>query len=392
MRVGVDYLAAASHWPGVGRYVRELVRALVRLPDRPDLALYEVGRAPRIVDPRDLGLTIGDPRVKRLQVERSRTLVHAVNVLARRGVDDELGGVDVFQHASLDPEHLRVRRARQAIAVAELPAADTPHEALIGARLARMDCVLTFSSALRSTLIQRYRLEPARVVFTPVGCEHWRRTLAELPPKDDPPRIIVLGAVRAARRPLVVLRAFERLIERGLDARLDFACLPPPRGRALDPGAAALYDALRTSPVADKVLWDGRAGAREPRVHEPAAFERALPERVARASVLVHLAADEGTPVTPLEALALGVPVVASRLPAFVEALGDAAVLVDDSACVREPDYLAEILITALDERNDGQKAARRELVARAFTWERCAEATREAWRKLGQAPVESAH
>ncbi|MBL8858424.1 MAG: glycosyltransferase [Planctomycetes bacterium] len=386
MRVGVDYLAAASHWPGVGRYVRELVRALVRLPDRPDLALYEVGRAPRVVAPRALGLTIGDPRVQRLQVERSRTLVHAVNVLARRGVDDELGGLDLFQHASLWPEHLRVRRAREAVAVAELPSEGTPQDSLLAARLARMHGVLTFSNALRSTLIQRYRLEPAQVVFTPVGCEHWRRTLAELPPKDDPPRILVLGAVRAERRPLVVLRAFERLVERGLDAQLDFACPPPPRGRALDPGAAALYDALRTSPVADKVLWEGRVGARARPALDPAGFEGSLPDRVARASVLLHLSADEGTPVTPLEALALGVPVVASRLPAFVEALGDAAVLVEDAACVREPDYLAEILITALNERNDGPNAARRELVARAFTWERCAEATARAWRKLGSA------
>ena len=39
------------------------------------------------------------------------------------------------------------------------------------------------------------------------------------------------------------------------------------------------------------------------------------------AAVLVHLAREEGSPVTPLEAFAAGVPVVASRLPAFVEAL-----------------------------------------------------------------------
>ena len=31
LRVGLDYLPATTHWPGVGRYVREFVRALVRL-------------------------------------------------------------------------------------------------------------------------------------------------------------------------------------------------------------------------------------------------------------------------------------------------------------------------------------------------------------------------
>jgi glycosyltransferase involved in cell wall biosynthesis len=87
--------------------------------------------------------------------------------------------------------------------------------------------------------------------------------------------------------------------------------------------------------------------------------------------------------VTPLEALALGVPVVASRLPAFVEALGDAATLVDDDACVREPDILSDAIRAAIEHRDDGLAAARRDLVAREFTWERCARETLAGWRAL---------
>jgi hypothetical protein len=30
-RIGLDWLPARAHWPGVGRYARELARALVRL-------------------------------------------------------------------------------------------------------------------------------------------------------------------------------------------------------------------------------------------------------------------------------------------------------------------------------------------------------------------------
>ena len=47
MRVGMDYLAAVTHPPGVGRYVRELVRAVVRLDERPALALFELGGGAR---------------------------------------------------------------------------------------------------------------------------------------------------------------------------------------------------------------------------------------------------------------------------------------------------------------------------------------------------------
>lgn len=382
-RIGVDYLPATSHPPGVGRYVRELVRALVRLADRPDLALFEVGSAPRSVDPRTLGLSIGDARVARVESKRPRALVHATSLLTRKGVDDDLGGVDVFHHAMLAPRVLPVRAAKQSIAMAELPAEHSPQEALVRERLKRMDLVFAFSSDSRSQLMQRFGLEPKRVVFTPVGCEHWRRNLAALPAPEAPPKILVLGAVKASRRPVAVLRAFEILRERGFEGTLEFHCVPPPRGAPLDPGAASLLQALRSSKAHAAVTWSGLERTGRAQVPAPADFERELPHAVAEAACLVHLSSSEATPVTPLEALALGVPVVASRIPAFVEALGDAALLLDDAACVREPELLAEAIQSAIESRNDGWSAAKRELKAREFTWEHCAQGTLAAWRTL---------
>jgi len=382
-RIGVDYLPATSHPPGVGRYVRELVRALVRLENRPDLALFEVGTAPRSVDPRALGLTIGDARVARVESKRPRALVHAAALLTRKGVDDSLGGVDVFHHALLTPRVLPVRAAKQSIAIAELPGEHSPQEAVMRERLKRMDLVFAFSSDSRAQLMQRFGLEAKRVVFTPVGCEHWRRNLAALPTPLAPQRILVLGAVKASRRPVAVLRAFEILRERGFEGTLEFHCLPPPRGAPLDPGAVSLLHAVRASKAHAAVTWSGLE--REGRAEAPKAadFERALPTTVAQAACLVHLSSGEATPVTPLEALALGVPVVASRIPAFVEALGDAATLLDDAACVREPELLADAIRSAIESRDDGLAAARRELTARKFTWERCSQATLAGWRAL---------
>jgi glycosyltransferase involved in cell wall biosynthesis len=99
--------------------------------------------------------------------------------------------------------------------------------------------------------------------------------------------------------------------------------------------------------------------------------EEELPALVASASALVHLVPDAGSAVTPLEALALGTPVVVPRLPAFVEALGS-------EACWAEP--LEAALERALASARDPAAARARVGHSRAFSWERCAREHLEVW------------
>jgi glycosyltransferase involved in cell wall biosynthesis len=108
--------------------------------------------------------------------------------------------------------------------------------------------------------------------------------------------------------------------------------------------------------------------------------ERRMPELMASASVLVHLSDDELTPVTPLEAFASGRPVVASRLPAFVEALEDEAQLVDTATVVEDPSGLADALGQALRDVRGGDAEARRRALAARYTWVDAARATVAAW------------
>ncbi len=220
MRVGVDYLPATSHWPGAGRYARELVRALVGLEDRPELALFDVGRAKRGVDPRALGLPFGDRRVRCVTRAIPR---RALPFLAGVGLDAArmLGGVDVFHHVNANGPP--VRRARQVLAVAELPDRQSDAARMLRERARRMDALVVFCADWRLRVAEDLGFDLARIHVTRVGCEHWRRALAELPAPDAPPRVLVLGATRDERRPLAVLRAFERLCERGIDARLAYA-------------------------------------------------------------------------------------------------------------------------------------------------------------------------
>jgi len=104
-----------------------------------------------------------------------------------------------------------------------------------------------------------------------------------------------------------------------------------------------------------------------------------MPALVAGSSVLVHLASDEGTAVTPLEACALGLAVAASRLPAFAEVLGDAACWIDDPA----PQACARVLADAIASAEDPQAREGRKSLAAGFTWSRNARKTLGVWRHM---------
>ncbi len=98
-----------------------------------------------------------------------------------------------------------------------------------------------------------------------------------------------------------------------------------------------------------------------------------LPRLVAGALALVHPSRYESFGLPPLEAMALGIPVVASRAGALPEVLGDAAELLDPqdvdawagaiSRIERDPDHASAL----------GAKGRRH---AERFTWERAARKT----------------
>lgn len=359
MIVGVDYWPATTHAPGVGRYVRELVRALATSEHEVQLRLLEVGPGPRTIGEPHLGLAGRD--VRRLRAKAPRKLL-AWSSRVGLGADRWLGGCDVFHSAFAG--FPRSSGAPQTCAVSELPApADEPQFA---AALRSCAGVFTFSRYAAGLLVARFDLDPARVHAVAVGCEHWRRTLEREPPQDDPPRVLVLGRLDESRNPLAILRACEQLVQGGQDLRLAYV------GR---PGDA--YDALRAyvtrSPISSRVSWSST-----PREEE-------LPELVARSTVLAHLCDDALTPVTPLEALATGCDVVATRAPAVFEALGPQALWLEGPAREVAPSQLAEHLATAFARRGDPLLRRSRQALAAAYSWRRHAELTLEVWRGLTQ-------
>ncbi len=357
MIVGVDYWPATTHAPGVGRYVRELVRALVSCDSPPELKLLEWGPGARNVGEPALGL-IGR-NVRRLRAKAPRRMLRW-SARVGLGADRLLGGCDVF-HGVL-PHLPRVSRALSTCAVSELPEAEDQPE--FAAALRRCSAVITFSRHAAELLSERFELAPSVVHALPVGCEHWRRTLRHEPLLSEPPRVLVLGRLDESRNPLAVLRACELLLTAGRDLQLVYA------GR---PGDA--HDALRAhatrSPLSSRVQWNSAPGEDE------------LPELVARAAVLVHLCDDALTPVTLLEALATGCDVVATRAPAFVEALGPQAHWLANPSHSTDVDELARAIEKALDARHDLAARRSRQALAAAYSWRRHADLTLAVWRAL---------
>jgi alpha-1,3-rhamnosyl/mannosyltransferase len=100
---------------------------------------------------------------------------------------------------------------------------------------------------------------------------------------------------------------------------------------------------------------------------------------VGSASVLVHPALTEGFGLTPLEAMAVGVPVVTSRSGSLPEVVGDAGLLVDDPGEVDA--WVAALGRVFADHELRATLAEAGRRRASAFSWARTAAATIEVHR-----------
>ncbi|MFC0810686.1 glycosyltransferase [Paracoccus panacisoli] len=180
---------------------------------------------------------------------------------------------------------------------------------------------------------------------------------------DDPaegsaPRLLCVGRLTPQKRPITLLLALARLRRAGVDATLDMVGDGP-----LGPRLKRLADRLGLGPA---VRFHGRC--------------EDVPARMAQATLLVLPSAFEGLPLVVLEAMAAGLPVVATRIGGTTEALGP------DHPWLTPPGdsrALAAALAAALADApaRAAVAQAQRDRLNRHFTADRMAADTITIWR-----------
>ena len=133
-------------------------------------------------------------------------------------------------------------------------------------------------------------------------------------------------------------------------------------------GEPALADAVARSPFSARIIRPGWLD------------DAAVAGLLARASVLAYPSRYEGFGFPPLEAMAQGVPVVATAAGALPEVLGEGATLVP----VGDAQALAGAIARVLDstEAAESMAEAGRRRAAR-FTWTACAEGLAALYRDV---------
>lgn len=379
MRIGIDYTAAVRQGAGIGRYTRQLVRALLEL-DRDNsyvlLAATGGAHASAAAWPQ-AGERRAPVRQVRLPVS-DRTL----NVIWQRlqlplWVEWASGPLDILHSPDfvLPP----VRHARTILTVHDLsfmrvPACSDPRLRayllrVVPASVRRADVVLADSESTRQDVIDLLGVDPARVEVVYAGVEpRFQRvrdaqTLQAVRSRYQLPAHFVLGVGTLQPR-----KNFERLIEgfsRMRDAVLAETHL------VIVGGVGWLYEGI--------CRRIEELGLQET-VHLPGyVADEDLPALYSLADVFAFPSLYEGFGLPPLEAMACGTPVVCSNASSLPEVVGRAALTVDPL----DVDALTAALRRALND-----EPLRAELIqmglarARRFTWEQAASTLLDVYRR----------
>lgn len=377
MRIAIDARYVADHFPGIGRYVYNLLVALAGL-DQPHTLV--VLHDPALPNTRhDLAALARFPAVE-LVAARARPFTPAEHLLVpsllRRARAD-------LYHA---PYYVRPYAGLPCPSVVTLydviphrfPGEVSRRARLLFDLLTRLSIrasrqVIAISASARADLAATYGIPAERIAVTPLAADARFRpqpaqAIAALRAKYGLPERYVLSL--ASNKP-------HKNLPRLVEAWAQLCARQPSTGDQL------------TTQLIIAGHWDprypeARRVVAERRLEEvvrfiPGVAEGDLPALYSGATVFAFPSLYEGFGLPPLEAMACGAPVLCGNTSSLPEVVGDAALMVDPASIAGIASGLERLL-------DDGAlraalRAAGLERAA-AFSWRRTAEATLVVYRR----------
>jgi glycosyltransferase involved in cell wall biosynthesis len=337
VRILIDYRPALRQRTGVGEYAHELASALKpTLTAGDSMVLFSSSWKDRLSPSVLPDVPIVDARVP-------VTLLNLVwHRLEWPPIESLAGDVDVAH--SMHPLLMPARAAAQIVTIYDLyfldNAANTAAEikrdypALAASHARRADAVITISKYTASQIEDRLGVDPRRITICPPGAPQW--TPIDRYADDGP--ILFMGTIEPRKNVETLLRAYAMLAQRR-------------------PHAPPLVLAGKVTPACAHLLKDFELPVLAGRVKAVGYVSGSERERMYReASMLVLPSLDEGFGMPALEAMTIGLPVVASNRGALPEVIGDAGILVDPGD--------AGALASAMERYLAQPEAARRALGA----------------------------
>lgn len=364
MRILIDYRPALRTRTGVGEYIHGLASALGILasagaaPARDDVAIFSSSWKDRL----DTTALPPVPWVDRRIPVRVLTLLWnrfewpPVEMLTGRGFD--------VVH-SANPLLVPARAAAQVVTIHDLDFLTHPewtraeirrdYPALVKTHADRADRVIVSSRYAAGQVEHTLEVAAEKIAVCPAGAPDWT-------PRQSQPEtgyILFLGTLEPRKNVGILLDAYRVLTSRS--GRVPDLVL----AGSSTPAAAPWLEALRHAPFAGRARYLG---------YVPDAQRRSLYEG---AAVLVVPSFEEGFGLPVLEAMAAGVPVVASNRGSLPEVLGEAGILI-------EPDD-AEAVADAIRNVTGEPELAMRMVAcgierAKTYTWDRTARAALGAY------------
>ena len=376
-RILIDITAAVRQGAGIGRYARELTRAILSMFPQHRYTLFYAGpvrfpptwaHGPRVH-------LRAAPLPERGMVWLWHRLSLPLPVELFAGPADLIYSPDFLLPPTLlgRPTLLTVHDLSFEIMPETLPEPLVAYlRRNVPRAVRRATHILADSESPRQDLVRLWGVPPERITVLYSGVEPRFR------PVEDPERqaqvraryglgpwpfVLTVGTVQPRKNYPRLIEAFAILVREGIF----------PQGHLVIVGeqgwkAEGTFEAIRRSGLMDRIHWLGFVADED------------LPALYSAASAFVLVSRYEGFGLPALEAMACGTPVVASRTSSLPEVVGDAGILVDPESVEEIAQGLRMVLTDP--ERRATLRAMGLER-ARRFTWEAAARRWHEVVERL---------